>query len=231
LLDTAMVSVRVSAQPPPPALPSYLFLPSLTKDYCPPTPTPVVYADDFEGAIGPGWSAASRDLTPSGRRFLGQFGNETVTLTLACLPAHTSVGLYFDLFIIRSWDGNTVYDYRFGDVGPDFWRLEVAGGPPIWQTTFTNWAIYGFRQAYPGVYPGGDYLAFSGAREINTLGYAFETGPDLERHEIDSVYRLSFVYPHTARLVEARFSASGLQRLEDESWGIDNLEVRVMTGP
>ena len=61
----------------------------------------VVYANDFEKAAGPEWSESKIDTTPNGnRRFLGQFGTETVTLTLDDLPAHSRVTVSFDLFII-----------------------------------------------------------------------------------------------------------------------------------
>jgi hypothetical protein len=73
------------------------------------TPTePMVYGNDFEGTVGPEWSKTSVDVTPGGRHFLGQFGNDTLTLTLACLPAHVQATLSFDLYVIRSWDGNTI---------------------------------------------------------------------------------------------------------------------------
>ena len=42
-----------------------------------------LYSNDFEGTIGAEWSTTATDVTPIGdRRFLGQFGNDTVTLTL-----------------------------------------------------------------------------------------------------------------------------------------------------
>src|SRR5574337_608688 len=83
---------------------------------------PVVYRNGFEGAVGPEWSNASVDTTPSGRRFLGQFGNDTVTLTLACLPAHRQVILSFDLYVIRSWVGNIIINpVSGGTIGPNVW--------------------------------------------------------------------------------------------------------------
>jgi hypothetical protein len=72
-----------------------------------------VYFNDFQVAAGPEWSNTTRDTTPSGRKFLGQFGNSTVSVTLGNLARHTGIGVSFDLFVIRSWDGRNTTD------GPD----------------------------------------------------------------------------------------------------------------
>ena len=99
----------------------------------------VVYSNDFEGAVGREWSLPITDITPDGnRRFLGQFGNDSVVLALRNLPAHQTVLVTFDLFVIRTWDGNR------GDV----WGLALADGRTIFQTTFSN--MHEFRQACPG---------------------------------------------------------------------------------
>jgi hypothetical protein len=197
-----------------------IYLPSVSRNVCTSSGT---YRDDFEAPVGSEWSSASTDTTPSGRRFLGQFGNQTVSLTLTCLPAHTSVSLTLDLFIIRSWDGNTTTDPRFGAVGPDVWSLTLKDSPTTWQTTFTNWEIYDFRQAYPSTYPGGDYAPYTGAVEKNSLGYTIKAGNDFIAQ--DAVYHLSFAFPHSAASLVFNFSASGLQPLADEGWGIDNIGV------
>lgn len=105
----------------------------------------VVYSNDFEGVVGPEWSNTSTDMTPTGdRSFLGQFSNDTVSLTLTDLPQHTDVAVSFDLFIIRSMDGN-------GDCcgGPEIFDLNVASGPTLLHTTFSNTGSVGNRQAYP----------------------------------------------------------------------------------
>jgi len=43
----------------------------------------------------------------------------------------------------------------------------------------------------------------------------------------DSVYLLKFTIPHTANNLALQFSASGLQEIYDESWGLDNVLVTV----
>ena len=196
-----------------------------------PTPTPtatpeitMVYSNHFEGAVGSEWSNTARSTTPSGRGFLGEFGNGTVSLTLKGLPSHTEAVVSFDLFIIRSWDGSQEVEPGTGTaVGPDEWDLNVAYGPTLLHTTFSHISTY--PQAYPDGYPGGNNPPGVGAAERNSLGYSFSHptagGP------MDSVYQLSFTFPHSAASLVLNFSASGLQKLADESWGIDNVEVLV----
>ena len=108
--------------------------------------------------------------------------------------------------IEQSWDGND------NTYGPDIWDLSVQDGPTLLHTTFSK----GQRQAYPDTYPGGDHPARTGALENNSLGYSFYG---------DSVYHLSFTFPHSANSLVLVFSASGLQGLGDESWGLDNVNV------
>ena len=153
-----------------------------------------VYANDFEGAVGPEWSNTSVDTTPSGRKFLGQFGNDTVRLALSGLPAHASLTISFDLYIIRTWDGN-------GPVGPDGCKLSVANGPILLDTTFSN--VPGKNQAYRDAYPGGSHPGETGAVEVNTLGFQYPGRPD------DAVYHLSFTITHTSDAVEFDFAGCG----------------------
>lgn len=85
----------------------------------------VIYNNDFQTPVGSEWSVTGRDTTPAGSRtFLGQFGNNTASLTLGGLVPHNSLTLSFDLFVIRSWDGNS----SISGAGPDIFTLGVSGG-------------------------------------------------------------------------------------------------------
>jgi len=185
----------------------------------------VAYNDDFEGAVGEGWSKTSTDTTPSGRIFLGRFGNDTVSLTLTGLPEHTDVTVSFDLFIIGAWDGNRTDN----GLGPDLWTVGVRGGLTLIQTTFGNGdpnSVY--RQSYPGWYPDAQNPKRSGAEENNTLSYPDPSGFTSVQ---DSVYHLSFKFSHSASTLTLDFAGAGLQSLDDESWGLDNVRVVVETSP
>lgn len=202
----------------------------------PPTPsnpsivissTPV-YDNNFEGTVGSEWSSTSTDITPRGsRRLLGQFGSETVNLALDSLPSHTQATVSFDLFIIRSWDGN-----RSDAYGPDIFNLSVAGGQTLLQTTFGNPnADFYSGQAYPDAYPGGQNPGLAGAKESNTLGYRFGRSINnfFQGYPLDSVYRLDFSFLHTDNSLQLNFSASLTEGIGDESWGLDNVKVSVET--
>ena len=193
-----------------------------------------VYTNDFQGVIGSEWSSSKTNVTPiASRRFLGQFWNDTVSLNLANLPQHTSVTVSFDLFVIRTWDGNIVEDPGFpGEViGPDVWDMSVVGGTALIHTTFNNHDFNNWPQAYPGSYPSGDYLARTGAVENNTLGYTWG-GYGV----IDSVYHPVITFDHFAGNLELAFSSSLVDwnppiGIDNESWGLDNIVVSVVPEP
>ncbi|MCZ7641323.1 MAG: hypothetical protein M5U12_37865 [Verrucomicrobia bacterium] len=181
------------------------------------------YFADFEGVVGPEWSHRQTDVTPLGkRRFLGQYGNETVSLTLNGLPAHEAVMISFDLFVIQSWDA----DGTCG-AGPDIWQLEPVGGPLLLRATFSNTAGVGecpgnAFQSFPGDYPESVFPAQTGAAERNTLGY-----PNFG----DTVYAVSFAIRHGDPSVRFDFTGMGLEGISDESWGLDNVRVELTADP
>lgn len=183
----------------------------------PPQADKVVYSNDFERTAGREWSLPITDTTPKGnRRFLGQFANDAVTLTLTNLPAHQSVTVSFDLYIIRTWDGHST---RWG---PDVWGLSVTDGPALVRTTFSS---RGHMQAYPDVHLSGSHPARTAAREADTLGYMWRDAPR------DSVYSPSVTFSHTADSLQLNFFASGLSAIANESWGLDNVRITVSEEP
>jgi hypothetical protein len=203
-----------------------------------------VYKNDFTLSADLGsaqgvsarWSSAAISFTPSGRygQFLGEFGNQTVSLTLTNLPPHREVTVSLSLFILKSWDGNQISDPVGGArVGPDVWGCYVSGGPTLLSTTFSNinrfprsgYPAVTYAQAFPGGYPGGDFPPGTGSAESNTLGYQFAGVP------MDAVYPLKFTFAHTEPTLTLNFvGSSNLQGIADESWGLDNVEIRLDEG-
>jgi len=172
----------------------------------------VVFFDDFESGADPRWSHRTTDTTPIGERhFLGQFGNDLVKLTLDSLPPHESIRADFDLFVIQSCDGNSRI------FGSDVWEFAVDD-ERLLTTTFSNIDEPGYlvNQAYPGTYPGGDFPPYTGASERDSLGYPYFG---------DAVYHLTLTAPHTSEAASFAFSASGLEPLDNESWGLDNVSI------
>ena len=201
----------------------------------PPTSLIPVYNNNFEGEVpSEELSHTSTDVTPKGnRRFLGQFGNDNVSIGLDNLPAHTTATVSFDLFIIRSWDGNDT-TWR-----PDIWNLSIDGGQTLLNTTFSNhnFALgsepgYPQFQSYPANYDPKNIVnnpARQGAIETpNSLGYEFYLWPISQTKPFDSVYSLSFTFNHSDSNLKLNFSTGSLGGgLDDESWGLDNLDVLV----
>jgi hypothetical protein len=171
-----------------------------------------IYFNDFQGAVGAGWSNTTTSTTPAGcttcTTYLGQFGNQSVTLTLTGLPTSTQLTISFDEFIIRSWDGNGQMGF-----GPDTAAFSIGGANTL-TTTFANGQV-GNTQNFPTA----GSAAEAGAAQVDTLGYLFQTVPR------DSIYALSFNWFNTSSTQTFTWSASGLQVLADESWGIDNVSV------
>ena len=168
--------------------------------------------------------------SPNGRqRFLGEFGgpvivaappydpqhfvtvDETVALTLRDLKPHTFLTVAFDLYVLKSWDGNN------RTYGPDRWGLRVQGGPTLLDTTFSNNPKTGADLSQQN-YPVANRPQQSGAASVNTLGYTFYG---------DSIYHLSFNFPHTGDTLILNFSSSLFEGkgTDDESWGLDNVRV------
>lgn len=178
----------------------------------PSTPYVPFYEEDFQGAIGgtgASWSTVMTDVPPAdpNRRFLGQFNNDTVTLSISGLPPHDCLCVEFDFYAIQSWDGNNP------STGPDALNVVIDG---------TNYFSETF--AHPGQSAGQTFgpdptfnVAQTDAVETGTLGYTFFS---------DSVYRLSLCdLDHTSSTATVSFVVNGLQSITDESWGIDNLVV------
>lgn len=186
-------------------------------------------------AAGSGPQAVASVESPNGKqRFLGEFGgprilgappydpkhfvrvDETVTLSLHNLKPHSTVTVTFDLYILKSWDGNNL------NYGPDRWSLSVRGGPTLLDTTFSNNHKTGAYDLSLQNYPEANSNPQSGAAAVNTLGYKFYG---------DSIYHLSFTFSHKGETLALNFSSSLFEGkgTEDESWGLDN--VRVSTNP
>ncbi|MCH7813103.1 MAG: hypothetical protein IID40_03690, partial [Planctomycetes bacterium] len=199
-------------------------------------PGTTVYMNDFENVAGPEWSLQQLDVSPSGRSFLGRFENDrTVTLSVGAgtpvlpngLPPHDIATIEFSLYIIHSWDGALF--------GADLWSIGVQNGPLLLLTSFAN-PLNGTAnnpQNFPGSYPDDLFPARTGADEVDTLGYWSVPPTNFG----DSVYDLSFTFPHTGASLAFDFIADGVTGtplpygLGDESWGIDDVIVRVVASP
>jgi len=175
------------------------------------------------------------DSANRNERFLGELGgpiilktppydrdhfvrvDESIVLSLVKLPSHAFMTVSFDLYILKSWDGDSPA------FGPDRWRVGLAGSPALLDTTFSN----NFKTATDGSvqsYPSPASAPQTGAAAVNTLGYGFWFG--------DATYHLTFTFPHTLDSAAVTFSSSlyegkaeQVRSTRDESWGLDNVRV------
>ncbi len=118
------------------------------------------------------------------------------------------------MFIIRGWIGN-------GYGGGNIFTLATSNGQTLVNTTFSNYG--NSPQSYPNSVGQGNYPGRTGAVENNTLGYLVDSSP------IDSVYRLTSTFTNTANTLTLNFTGSNLWY--SETWGIDNISVRVLDVP
>jgi hypothetical protein len=221
--------------------------------WCAPARGATVYENDFESGVGPEWSSTAGPLTISAtpffqRKFLGEFGNGVVSLTLDGLGAHTVAVVEFDLFVLRSWDGLN-QDLGCNSASCETWSLSVEGGPTLVESNFNN--IGGFPpprgqvQAWPHNIGAGPPQPFhTRAVEVGSLGYPALI-QDAETQEIgvvccfDAVYHIVRTFPHAGPELTLDFAAADLQLLDpalqqqfnfffpDESWGLDNVRVNL----
>jgi len=181
----------------------------------------MLYQNDFEAReFSYEWSSNTRleSWYPSFTTFNGNYSSEFTQLTLRAVPrdggrngqtgdgsggGSGDGGMYrikFDLYIIDSWDGSE------RTYGVD--RLQVlANTRSIFDNTFSNHNRA--NQSFSAPQTGGRNLGFHDGWN-------------------DAIYRnITLEIPTSAvgdRLV-VRWQDTGLQGVNDESWGIDNVEV------
>lgn len=163
------------------------------------SPANTPYSNTFESAMGAEWSATNRASATAYTNFAGRHGNNKLTLALNTSPG-TNYKLQFDWYGIDSWDGNEL-DQTWG---PD--RFSVAvNGSVIFSHTFS------WEWTYPASYP-------NAPDQVGYLG--FNSGWK------DAIFRkVSMNFTATANVSYIDFYGDGLQEIDDESWGIDNISV------
>ena len=182
------------------------------------------HVENFDGDIGSEWNT-TESLTFGGNGVLGKFGeNAQVLGTFSGLPTHTQIEVGFDLYVIDSWDGN------YGGVdGPDQWFFEIDQQPLI-STTFANNpnANNNGGQSYPA----DGTTTFNPIQTGASLLLPNAEGPDCcDCGYYTSVYHIDKIVNHNSDSVTLHFSDSLSQSICDESWAIDNVNIRYKNSP
>jgi hypothetical protein len=171
---------------------------------------------------------ASCEAPNGAQRFLGEFGgpkfgtpadpgfnrtlvDQTIMLAIDDLPPHEALRLEFDLYVLKSWDGNSP------QYGSDRLKLAVAGGPVLLDTSFSNNHKVDRQSSYQD-YPQPKSTPQTSAVATNTLGYDFFG---------DAIYYFEFEFPHRGAKLELQFTSSLFEGkgTADESWGLDNVRL------
>ena len=161
----------------------------------------LVYSNDFENDAGSVWSSSRIGYDNDTSHFLGNFGNDRVTLSLSGLPVHDTITVNFDLILWDSWDGeNTTW-------GKDYQGLE-ADNTQVYEYTFSNFSQT--NQTNPDL-----------SRQL----YGYFGGNQRWQDSLYENYNDGFTFDHTASSLTLSFYGRHLQSLGDESWAIDNVRV------
>lgn len=183
----------------------------------------ITYREDFQHGAGPEWSHRLVDAAPfHGQRILGQFGNQTVRLSIPEVREGDLVRLEFDFCAIRTWDGGSIG----GASGADLFSTGVGGGPILLSETFSVGDLDSRQRMSYGTGAGGvANRSRWGAIANDSLGYPWK------HRVLDATWRFSFEFLAPVDGLELWFAASGLQEMNDESWGLDNVKVDTVSVP
>jgi len=158
------------------------------------------YSSDFESGIDSNWSPNDlpNESNPNFSGFLGRMGSDTASLNLSGLGTGThEVTLTFDFYAIDSWDGeNWLWGWDYFGISGDY---EQA------------WTVDSLDFDNPFSFP---YTA----SESGHLGFNSKWEDDIYRG-------ISITFTHTGDSLNLDFFGRGLQSIDDESWGLDNVTV------
>lgn len=201
----------------------------------------VVYFNDFENNNLENISGGSiNDFNDS--KVLGFFNKDGFNINLNDIPSHDYIFISFDLYIHGTWDGN--FNGFPEDDRPDIWAMEIRPGMQLYQTsdqnifktTFSNSPCYSNwcrRQSYPQSYPF-ENNPYSGADQIN-----LDRTCDGYWGGESALYKIEKSFDHDGKSIVLRMydelyqpnaiDYKGISAEKcDESWSIDNLEIRVI---
>lgn len=175
--------------------------------------------------LTPNWSSPIETYIANGRTFLGQFGKQDASLSLAGLPPHVSVTVTFDFYALNTWDGNS-NSANLGDA-PDVFGLVLSGKDTLLYATFAN--LPGDFQTYPDTFPPfkKDFnivnnLPKTGAFTVNQLGFS----------KGDAEYHLTYTFANSDDSILFDFFGKLVdinQNLSNESWGLDSVFIEIQT--
>jgi len=176
-----------------------------------------IYSNDFEGGSTANFSGDGTIQTPpSGvTHFLGYLANGgAAVLTLNGISAYSNIGLSFDLYTVRTLDG----DGKGFCCGPDNFMV-TANATTLMDTTFAT------RPDWTQDYPVAGSAGGTGSDSLLTgqLGPYVFFGSE---NYTDYTYHLSFTnIASNVNTLTITFFGNTTQSIDDEAFGIDNILV------
>jgi hypothetical protein len=171
--------------------------------------------------------------------FIGRYNNTATRALLVLTTPGTKYTVSFDLYVIGSWDGkgkqaqNGAFEANVFQVG---YRCGGGGSAvtPVFATTFSNQKTV--QQDFPASLGlgGNKYLTGSVPGSADALGYKLR--PDLSNTPTfqcvgDVTYHLTYTIGNVCGGSAPTFvfgsTAPGQQSNRDESWGLDNIVLKV----
>lgn len=191
----------------------------------------VLYSQNFEtGTTFPGWSTHTVAHTPAFTRFLGRFSNERVTLTVE-LPQLPQTG---------DSTGGGEGGGGGGEGGGGEGGGSGGGGElPPWNfvLSFSFYCIDSWDGDDPLWGPDRFRVLIDNTPYLDELfgPYNPVRPPDVghahlgfnDQH-MDTIYQITIPFVVPAGVHQFHFEAEGLQALNDESWGIDNVTIAMV---
>lgn len=195
----------------------------------------IVYSNDFDSGNLENIEGGLFTMF-NGSLVIGNYNNDGFSIFLNELPEHNYISVSFDLYIHDTWDGNS---NGLNPDAPDSWVMEVNSGitPSStssfngFRTTFSNGPCDGILcliQSYPSTFPF-TRRPRTGARNANLPGLCALSGdPDGT-----SLYNIQRTFHHKDRALVLRFFDELFQsnvpdQKCDESWSMDNINIRTL---
>lgn len=193
----------------------------------------IVYNNDFEDSSLEKITGG-HIMDFQGSKVIGNFNNDGFRLSINDLPKHSSIFVSFDLLLHDSWDGNT---NGLDPEQPDIWYMDLNPLIPDrtpddlrFETTFSN-GVCDFQlcqvQSYPQQYP---YSASPKSGVYKTLPGLCLNSNSPEGTTVVSIQK-TFQHKDRSLVIDFRdqlYQTNSSDPKCDESWSIDNLEVRAL---
>ena len=172
--------------------------------------TNIVYSNDFQNSVGPGWSN-SNTYSFNGTTVLGHYENQTVNFAILNLPINDTVKIVFELFIHDSWDGH-----------PDRWELKFRQNNVTQDSFLTDFNNHNGWQSYPDEHPANN-PSKSGSIQVNLPRRCISSTSSSSWSSTKYLISKKFYSVHGSGV----FSFKSYQSSNscDESWGIDNVSI------